>query len=89
MHPYLEYIMAQQRAEQLSRQTEHSRLSRRIRRKTMGPSTLQVLRWLGFGPARSLAKTGPSGMSTTTECTHGNCGHTCRTEDNIAYGIKR
>lgn len=88
MHPHLEYIVAQQRAEQLRRQAEHSRLIREIRRKTMGPSTLR----LALARFRS-RKIADGNRSTRHESHHGvvheNCGHTCRTEDDIKHMVKR
>jgi hypothetical protein len=68
MHPYLEYIIVQQRAEQLSREAEHQRLIREIRPKTRGPFALRVLRWLGFDSTRSLAEKDAPSMSTPLSC---------------------
>jgi hypothetical protein len=70
MHPGLLYTIAQQHAEQLRRQAEHSRLSREIRCRTMERCAPRVLRWLGFGSARSPGGKDQPGMGTTTELSH-------------------
>jgi hypothetical protein len=88
MHPYLEYIIVQQRAEQLRREAEYQRLIREIRPRTRGPFALRVLRWLGFDSTRSLAEKDAPSMSTITELSHENCGRTCRTEDEYSGSVR-